>query len=264
MKKALAAAAVASACSAPLLALAQTTAAAPKEEPEFTLSGNLTIGSDYRFRGFSQTDYQPTVQGGVDFAHKSGFYLGNWNSNVSSKLYNGAPIEMDFYGGYKHAFGDFGLDVGVIYYYYPGTGEDASLNFEAKNFEAYIGGTWGPASVKYYYSFTDFFGVKAPGIDTKGSQYVDISGTFPLADGFAVVAHVGWQYVKNYQNINTVVNDDNVWDYKLGGTWDIMGSGWILGAFWVGTSEKDFFATAESPPRGAGKSGFLATVSKTF
>ena len=263
MKKALAAAAVASACSAPLLALAQTAAAAPKEEPEFTLSGNLTIGSDYRFRGFSQTDYQPTIQGGVDFAHKSGFYLGNWNSNVSSTLYNGAPIEMDFYGGYKHAFGDFGLDVGVIYYYYPGTGE-YNPDFEAKNFEAYIGGTWGPASVKYYYSFTDFFGVKAPGIDTKGSQYVDISGTFPLADGFAVVAHVGWQYVKNYQNINTVVNDDNVWDYKLGGTWDIMGSGWILGAFWVGTSEKDFFATAESPPRGAGKSGFLATVSKTF
>ena len=263
MKKALAAAAVASACSAPLLALAQTTAAAPKEEPEFTLSGNLTIGSDYRFRGFSQTDYQPTIQGGVDFAHKSGFYLGNWNSNISSKLYNGAPIEMDFYGGYKHAFGDFGLDVGVIYYYYPGTGE-YNPDFEAKNFEAYVGGTWGPASVKYYYSFTDFFGVKAPGYDTKGSQYVDISGTFPLADGFAVVAHVGWQYVKNYQNINTVVNDDNVWDYKLGGTWDIMGSGWILGAFWVGTSEKDFFTTAESPPRGAGKSGFLATVGKTF
>lgn len=263
MKKALAAAAIASACSAPLLALAQTTAAAPKEEPEFTLSGNLTIGSDYRFRGFSQTDYQPTIQGGVDFAHKSGFYLGNWNSNVSSTLYNGAPIEMDFYGGYKHAFGDFGLDVGAIYYYYPGTGE-YNPDFEAKNFEAYIGGTWGPASVKYYYSFTDFFGVKAPGIDTKGSQYVDISGTFPLADGFAVVAHVGWQYVKNYQNINTVVNDDNVWDYKLGGTWDIMGSGWILGAFWIGTSEKDFFTTAESPPRGAGKSGFLATVGKTF
>ena len=176
MKKALVAAAVAAACSAPLLALAQAPAA--KAEPEFTISGNLTIGSDYRFRGFSQTDYQPTIQGGVDFAHKSGFYLGNWNSNVSSTLYNGAPIEMDFYGGYKHSFGDFGLDVGVIYYYYPGTGE-YNPDFEAKNFEAYIGGSWGPASVKYYYAFTDFFGVKAPGYNTKGSQYVDISGTLP-------------------------------------------------------------------------------------
>jgi uncharacterized protein (TIGR02001 family) len=262
MKKALAAAAVASACSAPLLAMAQTTAAAPMDQPEFTLSGNLTIGSDYRFRGFSQTDYQPTIQGGVDFAHKSGFYLGNWNSNVSSNLYNGAPIEMDFYGGWRTTFeGGFGLDLGVIYYYYPGTGE-YNPDFEAENFEAYIGGSWGPVSLKYSYAFTDFFGLKGPGVDTKGASYFDLTGTFPLPDGFAVVAHAGFQIVPNYDQLGGP--GDDVWDYKLGGTWDIMGSGWILGAFWVGTSEKDFFLTAESSPRGAGKSGFLATISKTF
>ena len=262
MKKALVAAAVAAACTAPMLAAAQT--AAPAATPEHTISGNLTIASDYRFRGFSQTDYQPAIQGGVDYSHSSGFYLGNWNSNISSTLYNGAPIEMDFYGGWKTTFdGGFGLDVGAIYYYYPGTGE-YNPDFEAKNFEAYIGGSWGPASVKYYYAFTDFFGVKAPGYNTEGSQYVDISATFPLADGFAIVAHAGWQYVKNYENINTALNKDNVWDFKLGGTWDIMGSGWILGAFWVGTSEKDFFTTAEVPTRGAGKNCFVATVGKTF
>ena len=241
----------------PVAALAQ----GAKAEPDYTLSGNLTIGSDYRFRGFSQTDYQPTVQGGVDFAHKSGFYLGNWNSNVSSNLYNGAPIEMDFYGGYKHSFGDFGLDVGVIYYYYPGTGE-YNPDFEAKNFEAYIGGSYGPVSLKYFYSFTDFFGLKGPGIDTKGSQYLDLSGTFDVGSGFGIVAHAGYQKVKNYKQLGGI--DDAVWDYKLGGTYDIAGSGWIVGAYWVGTSEKDFYLTAENPPRGAGKSGFLATVSKTF
>ena len=136
----------------PLAAAAQ----GAKPEPDYTFSGNLTIGSDYRFRGFSQTDYQPTIQGGVDFAHKSGFYLGNWNSNVSSNLYNGAPIEMDFYGGWKTSFENFGLDVGVIYYYYPGTGE-YNPDFKAKNFEAYIGGSYGPVSLKYFYAFTDFF-----------------------------------------------------------------------------------------------------------
>jgi uncharacterized protein (TIGR02001 family) len=271
MKKALVAAAVAAACSSPMLASAQAPApaAAAKPEPEFTFSGNLTIGSDYRFRGYSQTDYNPTIQGGIDFAHKSGFYLGNWNSNVSSVLYNGSPIEMDFYGGYKHSFGDFGLDVGVIYYYYPGTGEYVS-SFKPDNFEAYIGGSYGPVSVKYYYSFTDFFGLSSDalglpgGYNTKGSQYVDISGSFPLPDGFAIVAHAGWQFVKNYENINTTLNKDNTWDFKVGGTWDIMASGWILGAFWVGTSEKDFFTTSELPPQGAGKSGFLATLTKSF
>jgi uncharacterized protein (TIGR02001 family) len=232
-----------------------------KPEPDYTFSGNLTIGSDYRFRGYSQTDYQPTIQGGVDFAHKSGFYLGNWNSNVSSNLYNGAPIEMDFYGGWKTTIEGFGLDVGVIYYYYPGSG-DPNPNFKPKNFEAYIGGSYGPVSLKYFYSFTDFFGLKGPGVDTKGSQYLDLTGTFDVGSGFGIVAHAGYQKVKNYKRLGGI--DDAVWDYKLGGTYDIAGSGWILGAYWVGTSEKDFFATAENPPRGAGKSSFLATISKTF
>ena len=109
-------------------ALAQTAApaaapaAAKAPEPDYTLSGNLGIFSDYRFRGVSQTNKLPAIQGGVDLALKNGLYLGNWNSNVDSTMYNGASIEMDFYGGYKATFGDFGLDVGGIYYYYPGTG----------------------------------------------------------------------------------------------------------------------------------------------
>jgi len=236
-------------------------AQAAKPEPEYTLAGNVAIGSDYRFRGFSQTDYQPTIQGGVDFAHKSGLYLGNWNSNVSSSLYNGAPIEMDFYGGWKTTIEGFGLDLGVLYYYYPGSGDDPA-KVKAKNFEAYIGGSYGPVSLKYFYAFTNFFGLEAPGIDTKGSQYVDLTGTFEVAEGVSLVGHVGYQYVKNYKKFGSA--DDNVWDYKLGGTWDVAGSGWILGAFWVAASEKDFFTTGEKTPRGAGKSSFLATVSKTF
>ena len=223
MKKAFLAAAVAVACSSPLLVSAQAPAAAAKPEPEFTFTGNLTIASDYRFRGFTQTDYNPAIQGGVDFAHKSGFYLGNWNSNVSTGIFNGAPIEMDFYGGWKTTFdGGFGLDVGVIYYYYPGTGEYGP--YEAKNFEAYVGGSWGPVSAKYYYSFTDFFGVNAPGWTPRVRSTSTSAATFPMAN-FAIVAHAGWQYVKNYENINTTLNKDNVWDFKLGGTWDIASSG---------------------------------------
>jgi uncharacterized protein (TIGR02001 family) len=267
MNKALVAAAVAAACSAPLAASAQ--AAGTKAEPAFTFTGNLTIATDYRFRGFTQTDYQPAIQGGVDFSHQSGFYLGNWNSNVSSTLYNGAPIEMDFYGGWKTTFDNgIGLDVGVIYYYYPGTGE-YNPAFEADNFEAYIGASWGPLSVKYYYSFTDFFGLNSDAlgltgqkIDTEGSYYLDFNIAYPIAEGFTLVGHAGWQTVENYEKLGGV--SDDVWDYKLGVTYDIMASGWVVGAFWVGTSEKEFFFTAENPPDAAGKSRFLATLSKTF
>jgi uncharacterized protein (TIGR02001 family) len=263
MKKALCAAAVAAACSVPFAAFAQAAApaAAPaKAEPEYTITGNAGLFTDYRFRGFSQTDYKPAFQGGFDFAHKSGFYLGNWNSNVSSVLYNGASLEMDFYGGYKATFGDFGLDVGTLYYYYPGTGAYLP-GFDAKNWEVYIGGSYGPVSAKYYYSFTDFFGLTAPGIDTKGSQYLEVNGTFDLGSGVGIVGHAGWQKIKNGTDIGLI--EDSVFDWKLGVTYDIAGSGWIAGAAVVGTSEKDLFLKSDLS-EGAGKTSVVVSISKSF
>jgi len=254
MKKVLIAAAVAAACSTPFAALAQAAA-----EPEYTISGNAGLFSDYRFRGFTQTDYNPAFQGGIDFAHKSGFYLGNWNSNVNSSVFNGASLEMDFYGGYKATFGEFGLDVGTIYYYYPGTG--ANGPFEAKNWEVYIGGSYGPLSAKYYYAFTNFFGLEAPGVDTKGSQYLDLTGTFDLGSGFGLVGHVGWQYIKDGKDAS--LSDDSVYDYKLGATYDIAGSGWIAGAALIATSDKNWLPVSDLS-EGAGKTSVVVSVSKTF
>jgi uncharacterized protein (TIGR02001 family) len=171
-------------------ALAQTAApaaapaAAKAPEPDYTLSGNLGIFSDYRFRGVSQTNKLPAIQGGVDLALKNGLYLGNWNSNVDSTMYNGASIEMDFYGGYKATFGDFGLDVGGIYYYYPGTGANPAL-ISAKNGELYIGGSWGPLTAKYNYAVTDFFG--AP--DSNGSWYLNVAAAHDFGNGWGINGH---------------------------------------------------------------------------
>jgi uncharacterized protein (TIGR02001 family) len=257
MKNVLKCVAVAAACATPLAVLAQ--AAAPKAEPEYTISGNAGLFSDYRFRGYSQTDYKPAFQGGIDFAHKSGFYLGNWNTNISSVLYNGASLEMDFYGGYKATFGDFGLDVGTIYYYYPGTG--AYGPFEAKNWEAYIGGSYGPVSLKYSYAFTNFFGLEAPGVDTKGSQYLELNGAYDLGSGFGVVGHVGWQYIKDGKDAGLI--EDSVYDYKLGVTYDIGGSGWIGGLAVIGTSEKNLFMKSDLS-EGAGKTSVVVSLTKAF
>src|SRR5678810_1312671 len=116
MRKSVLTLSVVAALAAPGLASAQTAApaAAPAPSP---VTGNMTIASDYRFRGISQTYLGPAIQGGIDYAHASGIYLGNWNSNVASQVFSGGSgIEMDFYGGWKKSFGDFGLDVGTIYY----------------------------------------------------------------------------------------------------------------------------------------------------
>jgi hypothetical protein len=87
-------------------AQAQTAApAAPKApEPDFTLSYNAGLVTDYRYRGISQTRLLPAVQGGADFAHKNGLYLGAWGSTIKwiKDIPGGdAGVELDLYVGYK-------------------------------------------------------------------------------------------------------------------------------------------------------------------
>lgn len=234
--------------SLPMLASAQ----AAKAEPDFTFSGNAGLFSDYRFRGMTQTDYSFAYQGGFDFAHKSGFYVGNWNSNVEQTLYNGASLEMDFYGGYKMSFGDVGLDFGALYYWYPQTGANGSTKID--NTELYVGASFGPFSAKYWHAVSDFFAV--PG--TKNSYYLDLNGSFPLGS-VTLVAHVGYQKVKG---LSGGAIDDNI-DYRVGVTYDL--SGWLLGAAVVGNSEKEFAFTGNSGlSEAAGKTGVVVSVSKSF
>ena len=96
---------------------------APAEASGQALTANLTLASQYRYRGLMQSNNKPAVQGGFDFTHASGFYLGNWNSSISW-LNDGndavsAPVEMDFYGGYKGQLApNVPVDLGVLQYYY--------------------------------------------------------------------------------------------------------------------------------------------------
>jgi uncharacterized protein (TIGR02001 family) len=242
-----------------LPSLAQTTAAAAPE-PEFTITGNVGIFSDYRFRGISQTNKKPAIQGGIDFAHKSGIYLGNWNSNVDSAMYNGANIEMDFYGGWKTSIEGFGLDLGAIYYYYPGSGDNPGTG-KIDNAELYIGGSWGPIALKYNYAVTDFFGVD----DTKGAYYIALSGTHDFGNGFGVNASVGYQGgLKNGACVTEIDGQRScsITDYKLGGTYTI--EGWVLGLAYVSTNRDLTAGTAANRNRNISNGTALVSVTKSF
>src|SRR5256886_2244852 len=164
--------AFAAAASVSGLVSAQTPAPTPSP-----LTGNMTLASEYRFRGIDQTFGKPAIQGGFDYSHSSGVYPGNWNSNVSSGAgFPNGNIEMDFYGGYKRAFGDFGADVGFIYYAYPGT--DPKIN----NKELYIGGTWEFFAAKYFYAIYHYF--SAP--RTKDTGYLYPSAHSDLGRGLGL------------------------------------------------------------------------------
>lgn len=276
------------AASSSLPAMAQTTApAAPEATPavtppapgttfgDFTLTGNAGLFSDYRFRGFTQTGYKPAFQGGFDLSHASGFYVGNWNSNVEQGLYRGASLEMDFYGGYKYTFlEDFTLDVGGYYYLYPtkrtaGTGDYAGYSKKADEGEVYVGLAWKTVSVKYWYAVTNYFGLGdrfqgGDEVDTKGSSYLEANGTYDLGEGWGLAGHVGVQFVHNnnrFVDVDGNTLSHSVVDWKAGVTKDL--SGWVVSLGAVGTSKKKYFGTATSFEAG-GKTRVLASVSRTF
>ncbi|MFZ4759187.1 MAG: TorF family putative porin, partial [Burkholderiaceae bacterium] len=234
----------------PSLASAQAAAPSP-------VTGNLTIVSDYRFRGVSQTYKLPAVQGGIDYSHASGFYLGNWNSSISGNQYpNGAGIEMDFYGGYKFPLGaDLTLDVGALYYYYPGAfynGFSGKPNYN--NFELYVGGVFGPFSAKFFYAISDFFGLNETtgGKSSSGSYYIDLNYATEILPKLTLAAHLGYQSVSNYSNLTYT-------DYKIGVTYDY--NSWLLGAAFIGTNaEKTPYTVFD----GSGSSKFVAGNTVVF
>ena len=271
MRKSVLSLAIVAAFSVPGVSLAQQPAATP---PTPAVTGNATLVTDYRFRGISQTLGRFAYQGGFDYSHASGVYLGNWNSNVSEAAgYPGGNLEMDFYGGYKHAFGDFGLDVGALYYYYPGSKAEGAFGFgglanphstksnsgTVHNTEFYLGGSWKWLSLKWFHAISDYFLVP----DTKGTNYLDFSANYDIGNGWGAVGHIGRLKVHNFSEANYT-------DYKLGVTKDL--SGWSLGATLVGTNAKGSCGAADpycfAKPGGggydAGKTTVVLSVGKTF
>jgi len=177
-------------------AFAQTVAT----EPASSLSFNVGVTSDYRFRSVAQTSFKPALQAGVDFAHTSGLYVGAWGSNVNwIKDYVGASegtLEVDLYGGYKGEIAkDFTFDVGVITYQYPGNTADKVL-VNANTTEVYGALTFGIVTAKYSQSTGNF--IANP--DSKGSAYFEVSAAFDLGSGFTLTPHVGRQTIPNQVN----------------------------------------------------------------
>jgi uncharacterized protein (TIGR02001 family) len=203
-----------------MVALASPLAVQAAETSPHTLSGNIALTSDYVFRGVSQTQNGPAIQGGFDYSHKSGFYVGTWASNVAWVSDGGYKddnsMEIDLYGGYKGSLGDVGYDLGVITYYYPG--DEISKANDPDTTELYVGASWMFLSAKYSYVVSEHFvgwgTEKDTSADTNGSWYLELNGTYDLGNGWGVLGHVG------YQDVND--NDDASYtDWKLGVTKDV-------------------------------------------
>jgi hypothetical protein len=223
-------------------------------EPENSLTYNVGVVSQYRYRAIEQTSGKPAIQAGLDFAHKSGFYLGAFATNVTwIKDMNQATsgdYEIDVYGGYKgELVKDVTYDLGVITYNYPGNnsgdsstpGSGSYTNANSKEF--YVGMTYGVVTAKYSQSVGDFLG----NLNSNGSRYFELAATFDLGNGLSLTPHIGRQTIPNQSFGSNVGNAADYNDYSLTLTKD-FGNGLTAYVTALGTSakEKEFYQTTAS------------------
>lgn len=198
------------------------------------ITGNVALTSDYKFRGISQSDESPAIQGGLDYGHDSGFYAGFWGSSVdfdSNTDFEGS-LELDLYLGFGGTFGDsdFGYDVGAIYYAYPGDEDGLEGDF----FEVYGGLSWKDLSVSLAYS-DDYYG------ESGKFYYVAGDYSFSFAEIWSLDLHVG--YNKFDDEIFLSDGADKYWDYSVGISVAVMGLDLSLAAVGTDLDEEEVFDT---------------------
>jgi len=199
------------------------------------ISANVTLTSEYRFRGISQSNENPAIQGGFDYAWDTGIYVGTWGSTVDFDFseadggFNGS-LELDYYVGWGMDVGEnSAIDVGYLYYDYPGDEGDEGDYQELYGSFSFYDFTVGMAYSDDYYGETDTFFY----------YYADYS--LGLGENWAIDFHVGYNDFDEEDGF--LSGKDSYTDYSIGVTASFLAVDWSVA--WVGTnlSEKYVFDT---------------------
>jgi len=172
---------------------------------EVETSANVTLASDYSFRGVSQTTRDPAIQGGFDATWSSGFYVGTWASTVN--FGDDASIEWDLYAGYGGDINEnLSYDFGYIRFEYPSEGDALDYN------EIYGSLTFGDFTAGVYYS----------------NEYLnldDVDWFYPYAQyslglggsDMSIDFHLGWNIADDNSNndFESLFGDDQYIDYSV-------------------------------------------------
>ena len=213
------------------------------------LTANVALTTNYKFRGQDQDQIgnnglyktravKPAIQGGFDYAHESGFYVGNWNSSVN--WLPGNSIESDLYGGYKFKAGAVDMDFGAITYIYPGNslGNTTEL-YGAATFADEVVGSF---TLKYSHTVSkDYFGYagnkSGSGLKGRNTGYLNLAYSKVVVPNLTFKAAVG--YTRMSSDIRSVGFKSSV-DYNVGATYD-FGAGLTLSGAVQGANKKDSY-----------------------
>lgn len=251
--------------------------AAPAEPsaPAYALTGSVTLLSDYRFRGISQSWMGPALQGGLELSLPRGAYLGASGSSVSRHSYlDGRALELDLYGGWRtELLPGWTGDIGLLHYNYPGARVprgDGSGGVRYDTTEAYLGVTNGGFSAKWSLALTPYFGLRdstaatafaeaLPGSgSSRGSSYLDLNYQHPLGDWAVLGLHAGHTQVRNYSELSYAD-----WRVSLARSW----GPWTATLAWAGTSADTRYyraANAAGQMQSLGRSGWVLSLSAAF
>ncbi len=200
----------------PALAIAGSTSFIAPAAQSAEISGNVALVSDYKFRGISQSDSKPSIQGGFDIAFDSGFYLGTWGAAVDF------DCAIDTCGGFD---GGLGIDVGYIYYDYP-QDEGVLGDYE----EVYGNVSFGGFSAGFAYSDEYWF-------ETGEILYLNAGYSLTLPGDWGLGFLVGQV---DYDEVSYTLTDKHVhWAVSLSKSW--QGIDWSLTYEDTDLSEEDCY-----------------------
>jgi uncharacterized protein (TIGR02001 family) len=174
----------------------------------FSVTGGATLVSDYRFRGISQTDLHPAVQGTLTISEKSGFYATWWGSSIDDYIANGAPAENDLIAGYQKTLKNTTINGGVLYYWYPGN-HGATTDF----FEPFlsVAQAFGPLTAKATVNYAPKQKALSIGNGSEDNLYLagDLSYAIPKTP-LSLTAHLGHTWGPSYLSIGKEYTDWNI------------------------------------------------------
>src|SRR5262249_41299918 len=182
-----------------------------------SLSGTIAVTSDYRFRGISQNDKKPALQGSVNWNGPDGFYVGTWGSMVDFNDHASTSVEWDIYAGKHFDLGDgFDLNVEPYYYAYPDHNSKKAgfhdsyfelINTLTKSFDKLtLTGVvaWSP----------DFFGQTGTG------WWVVGGASYAVNDWLSVSGNVAHQWVHDLDPFSSVIGFPYTeWDLGATAAW---------------------------------------------
>lgn len=227
----------------------------PAPAPAFTISGGAALVTDYRFRGVSQTDRHPAIQGTFTIAHESGLYATVWASSIDDYIANGSDAEIDLIAGFKKTtHGGTTFDMGVLYYYYPGNG-GANTDFV----EPYISiaHAFGPVTAKATVNYAPKQQALTVGNGKEDNLYLagEFSAAIPKTP-ISLSAHIGHTFGPSY----LVPSGKDYTDWSLGAS--VALKQLTIGVSYVDT-DKDCFLKPGSARNQCG-AGVVGSVGVSF